>query len=190
MAASATSAKMWDGSNNPRDDDFFTPIHSMLHGVQAFADSINSDTFSRAFHGGRYSGSMRSSGGFTTAVDLLELPDKFQLTADLPGVKKSDVTLSIHENQMCLAARREPVAGAPSRSSMFFSQPKDESEKKGEQYLLKERREGEFQRCWTLQNKIQEGDVKATLNDGVLQVEVKKGDTSVPRFQGSRIHIS
>eukprot|EP00756_Hemistasia_phaeocysticola_P060686 Hpha_TRINITY_DN4244_c0_g1::TRINITY_DN4244_c0_g1_i1::g.186719::m.186719/K13993/HSP20; HSP20 family protein len=141
---------MWSDLRNALDDmdGFFGKLES---GLAAGAEGL------RAATPGRFASRTRSSGGFIPHVDLREEADRYQLSADLPGVSQNDVELSVHGNEVCLTARRQ--ARDPQAT-----------------WLSTERRAGETTRCWSLPFRIAEDKVQATLADGVLTADLRKAE--------------
>ncbi|KAF9484745.1 HSP20-like chaperone [Pholiota conissans] len=105
----------------------------------------------------------RALGGGDTAVrtlkprmDLLEYHDKNTVTAifELPGLKKEDVQIDLHDNRMT-------VSGESSTSN-----GRDEGE-----YAVRERSFGKFSRTLQLPQGVKEDQIKAHLDNGVLCVQ-------------------
>lgn len=120
---------------------------------------VTSRSFSSLGGDGGFSSRQRSSGGWTCAVDIADSGDAYKLTADLPGVKKDDVTLSVNGSEVCLSAvRAQRDAGG--------------------QWMMAERRGGSFERCWQLPSRIHESNVAADLDNGVLSVQLQKMETT------------
>lgn len=97
---------------------------------------------------------MAGSPGFR--VDVKEQPDHYSLEAELPGVRLEDVTLTLEDDVLTIAA--------------------DVNQKKREQkesYLYSERRSGHMERRFSLEGVRQE-DVTASYRDGVLTVLLPK----------------
>eukprot|EP01063_Lacrimia_lanifica_P037305 TRINITY_DN761_c0_g1_i1.p1 TRINITY_DN761_c0_g1~~TRINITY_DN761_c0_g1_i1.p1 ORF type:complete len:158 (+),score=47.06 TRINITY_DN761_c0_g1_i1:64-537(+) len=104
--------------------------------------------------------STRSSGGYTAQVDIADHGDYYGLKADLPGVAKDDINLTVHSNEVCLSAARHADADPGAVP-----------------FLTRERRMGSFERCWVLPTEILESGVKANFKEGVLTAELVKGKT-------------
>eukprot|EP00008_Paramoeba_atlantica_P003129 CAMPEP_0201491422 /NCGR_PEP_ID=MMETSP0151_2-20130828/29773_1 /ASSEMBLY_ACC=CAM_ASM_000257 /TAXON_ID=200890 /ORGANISM="Paramoeba atlantica, Strain 621/1 / CCAP 1560/9" /LENGTH=165 /DNA_ID=CAMNT_0047877773 /DNA_START=51 /DNA_END=548 /DNA_ORIENTATION=- len=105
-----------------------------------------------------------TSTNWAPQVDLIESSERFSLSADLPGVRKTDMQINASENQICVSGKRQWSA----------IQTEDEKDKSEANYLCRERRPGEFQRCFILPSKIKENEVEARLLDGVLEVVMEK----------------
>ena len=114
----------------------------------------------------------RGSGGNGTtaarrwipAMDLVETGEHFVLKADLPGITESDVQIEVENNVLTVAGER-----------------KTEHEDKHEGYYRLERATGAFSRSLTLPEGIDPESVRATFDNGVLEVRIPKPVQSQPR---------
>ncbi len=100
----------------------------------------------------------------TFKVDIQEDDKSYFVTADLPGVKKEELSITIDGGKLCISVAREE---------------KTEDEKKN--YVHKERRYSSMRRNIMLEDAAADG-VTAKLDNGVLSVTVpkkEKQDTSV-----------
>ena len=95
--------------------------------------------------------------GFSPAADLLERKDGFLILIDLPGLSLEDVSIEIHGNVLTVsgATPPEPACGCVV-------------------HHLVERGKGQFRRSFTLAGLIRRRDVKATLKDGLLTIDLPK----------------
>ena len=89
-------------------------------------------------------------------VDVRETPDAFLLEAELPGVPMEDVSLTVDDGVLTIAAE-------------FNSQRREDREG----YLYTERRCGRRMRAFSLEGVKQE-EITATARDGVLTVTLPK----------------
>jgi HSP20 family protein len=98
------------------------------------------------------------------AVDIKEEDKQFVLHADLPGVDAKDIEVSLEKGVLTIRGRR----AAESRE-----------EKNG--YRRVERVSGEFFRRFTLPDTADSTAVKAKFVNGVLEVQIPKQPTVLPR---------
>ena len=98
-------------------------------------------------------------------VDVKETAEGYEVEAELPGVAKEEIALSLDEGRLVIRVEREE---------------RSNEEDKG--YVHRERRYCSMQRGVFLKDAGQEG-VKAKLVDGVLKIEIPK----VPQVKRSRI---
>ena len=103
-------------------------------------------------------------------VDVKDKGNAYELTADLPGVKKENITLQYENNYLTITAEESA----------------DKEEKDGESYIRRERRIGQTTRSFYIDN-IDESKVTAEFKDGVLTIDLPKQEESV--VQAKRIEI-
>lgn len=92
-------------------------------------------------------------------TDIKETDGGFELTIDLPGFKKEDVQAELKDGQLTITA-----------------QTQSESEDKDEKgtYVRKERFSGKCSRTFYVGEDIEEDDIHAKFEDGVLKIDVPK----------------
>ncbi len=102
--------------------------------------------------------------GWTPPVDLLETPDRYVITAEVPGMRREDLDIQVHDDRLTISGtRRERVQA-------------------GEQYHRIERGHGSFRRSFQLPVAVDAARVAADLRDGVLTITCPKaGDPSARR---------
>ncbi len=98
------------------------------------------------------------------AIDAVETGDGYVLKMDIPGVKASDLQISVEGDTVYVAGER-----------------KAESEEKTENYVRRERSTGKFSRTVTLPYQVETGKVEAQVKDGVLTLTLPKRDADKPR---------
>jgi HSP20 family molecular chaperone IbpA len=100
---------------------------------------------------------------FTPAVDIFETEKDITLLADMPGVKANDLTIDLRDNTLTLSADIAPV---------------DNSD---EEAVLVEYETGRYYRQFTLSEIINQGNIDAKLNDGVLRLTLPKVEKATPK---------
>lgn len=92
-------------------------------------------------------------------TDIKETDGGFELVIDLPGFKKDDVQAELKDGQLTINA-----------------QTKSETEDKDEAgtYVRKERFSGKCSRTFYVGEDIEQDDIKAKFEDGVLKIDVPK----------------
>jgi HSP20 family protein len=103
-------------------------------------------------------------GAWAPAVDVRETDDAYILHADLPGMKKEDITISVKDNTITVQGERKR---------------EDKTEEKG--YSRYERSHGTFARSFTVRDGFAADKVEAAYADGVLSVTLPKLEQSKPR---------
>lgn len=97
-------------------------------------------------------------------IDVVETNTTYEITADLPGVKKEDITLQLTGGNLSIEACRV----------------QDKEEKQEGKVIRKERYEGKFMRSFYLGSNVKQEDINASFTDGVLKIEVPKIEPSQP----------
>lgn len=97
-------------------------------------------------------------------VDIVEVNNHFELAADLPGLKKEDIKVEIHDNVLTLRGEK-----------------KIEEETKDKNYRLNERYYGEFVRTFTLPENVEKDRIEAAFEDGVLKLTIPKAEKAKPK---------
>ena len=95
--------------------------------------------------------------GWTPAVEVVETDGAVEVIAELPGMTKDDVEITIENNVLTIRGEK-----------------KEEKEEKGKERYLFERFYGSFQRAFTLPVPVDEAKVNADFRNGVLKVHLPK----------------
>ena len=95
--------------------------------------------------------------GFTPSVDIYEEDNQIILSTDLPGMKIDDVNIEINDGVIYIKGEK-----------------KSENETKSKTFYRSERSYGSFTRSFTLPENIDEENIKASYQDGVLKVSIPK----------------
>ena len=90
------------------------------------------------------------------AIDVIQRDDDLVVRAELPGVTPDEVDITIQNNVLTISGRIS-----------------EEREEEREGYLVRERRSGMFRRSLQLPQEVNEDDVSARFEDGVLEVAIK-----------------
>ena len=91
-------------------------------------------------------------------MDIKEDDNAYTVHADIPGVKKEDIQVSIEGNQVSVSAETKM----------------EKEEKKGEKVLRTERYVGKVARSFTLAHEVDEAKAQAKYADGVLELTLPK----------------
>jgi HSP20 family molecular chaperone IbpA len=124
--------------------------------------------------GGPYCRPSLPAEGFTPLADLEETDDTYLLEVELPGIKKKDINIEVEDRLLVISGKR--------------------TEKERTGWLRRQTRSwGRFRYEVVLPDQLDEGNIEAILDDGVLQVRIPKGrpvgattSTSSDRHQSVR----
>ena len=99
---------------------------------------------------------------WTPSVDINESSDTFMITADLPGIKKSNIEVKVEENVLILIAER-----------------KIDKTSSNEKYHFSERKSGTFSRSFKLPKSVKEEKITADFDNGVLSIIIPKAEDAI-----------
>ncbi|KAB2842339.1 MAG: Hsp20/alpha crystallin family protein [Melioribacteraceae bacterium] len=100
---------------------------------------------------------MNFENSFSPRIDISEKNDKILVEAEIPGVKKEDLKITLQDNILTIKGEK-----------------KKEEESKDNNYYRCERSYGSFSRSFTLPAEVNTEKVDAKFSDGMLKIELKK----------------
>jgi HSP20 family protein len=102
--------------------------------------------------------------GWAPAFDVYEEKDNYVVKAELPGLKKEDINVSLHDGDLVISGER-----------------KHDAKSEGTEVYRAERFFGKFQRTVSLPPAVAANNVKAEYKDGILTVTLPKSEEAKPR---------
>ena len=102
--------------------------------------------------------------GWLPAVDFFEDKDNFVVKAELPGMKKEEIEIALHDGVLSLSGER-----------------KADEKYESAQACRSERFLGRFQRTLALPTAVDADKVQATYKDGILTVTLPKAEEAKPK---------
>jgi len=105
-----------------------------------------------------------ASADWAPLVDVIETDSDFQILAELPGVEKKDVKLSVEDNVLTISGRRD-----------------QESEERGKRVHRAERPYGSFARSFTVPDSADGQKATAEFKNGILKVRLPKSEKARPK---------
>ena len=96
---------------------------------------------------------------WSPVVDISETPDEIIIQAEIPGIDKENVSITIQDNVLSLSGTR-----------------KQESWEEERKLLRMERVYGSFRRSFTLPAMVEADKVKAKYTDGILTISLPKAE--------------
>jgi HSP20 family protein len=102
---------------------------------------------------------------FNPHVDVREREDYYLISVDLPGINKNQVNVECQDGRL-------RISGERSR----------EDTKNDEHFHRTERSWGSFERSFQLPSDVEEENIQARFEDGVLEVMIPKTEKSKPRM--------
>ena len=106
----------------------------------------------------------RAISRFVPKVNTREGEFAYHIDIDLPGMKKEDINIDVHENSLTISGERNY---------------KDEVKEKD--YYKVETSFGKFERVFTLPDNIDTENISATTADGVLEVVIPKQEKTIAK---------
>jgi len=105
-----------------------------------------------------------STSGWVPALDVIDEKDHIEVKTDLPGLKKEEIDVSIHDGILTIKGEK-----------------KQENEQKKDNYYKCERFYGSFSRSIKLPAEVDANKVEANYKDGVLDIKLIKKEESKPK---------
>ncbi len=103
-------------------------------------------------------------GAWAPAVDIYETDNEYVVYADLPGVKKEEISIELKDNTLTLRGEK-----------------KFEEKVERDNYLRVERSYGTFVRSFTVPHGVEADKIKARFKDGVLELTIPKREEAKPK---------
>ena len=101
--------------------------------------------------------------GWSPALDLYQSNDNVVAVVELPGMRKEDIDISLHDNTLTISGERKHET------------------KGGENAERTERYVGTFRRSIALPTSVDAKKVSATYEDGILKVSLPKAEEAKPK---------
>ena len=105
-----------------------------------------------------------AGGGWTPSVDIEETQEEYVIKAELPGLKKEHVNVTLNNGVLTLSGER-----------------KQEKEEKNRRYHRVESSYGSFSRSFSLPGGVDSNRIDAQFKDGILRVRVAKSEAAKPK---------
>jgi HSP20 family protein len=97
----------------------------------------------------------------TPEVNIIETKEGYVLEAEMPGVTKEGLDISLEDNVLTLVGRRGPALVGTS--------------------LYRESRSADFRRVFELDTSIESGKINARIEQGILTLTLPKAEKVKPR---------
>ena len=101
--------------------------------------------------------------GWSPALDLYETGDHLTAIVELPGMRKEDIDISLHDGTLTISGERK------------HENSNGETAQRTERYV------GTFRRSIALPNRVDANKVSATYQDGILRVTLPKAEEAKPK---------
>ena len=104
------------------------------------------------------------SSQWTPPVDIFEAKDLFVIKVEIPEVDRESIDISMERGELTITGERKLEQGTES-----------------EQYLRMERGYGTFTRSFSLTKTIDASEIRASVKDGILRIELPKKEEIKPK---------
>ncbi|NMB40902.1 MAG: Hsp20/alpha crystallin family protein [Firmicutes bacterium] len=128
------------------------------------ARSFFDDFFDMMQGPGRVRRGWHEGGMWEPAMDVIDRKNEIVVKAELPGVEKENIKLSLTDNNLTIQG-----------------EVKKEEEIKEENYYCRERAYGSYARTLSLPSDVDRDKVKAKFKDGILEITLPKKPETQPK---------
>lgn len=105
-----------------------------------------------------------SNNNFVPGIDISETEDEFLISAELPGMKKEDISVNLDNRYLTISGER-----------------KFEKEENGKKFHRVETSYGAFNRSFQLPDNVEEESIAASYENGLLNISLKKAEDKVKK---------
>ncbi|MDH3688024.1 MAG: Hsp20/alpha crystallin family protein [Gammaproteobacteria bacterium] len=116
--------------------------------------------------------SQRGGQALAPAIDVIEKDGEYLVRAELPGVKKEDLDVSIQDGVLTINAQSKY----------------ENEEKKDGRVIRQERHYGKYVRSMRLGEVIDDKNIKAEYKDGILELVLSKAEEVKPKKIDVEVH--
>ena len=121
------------------------------------------DMFRTVFHSDlKYP--LKTEPNWKPEIDIKESDNLFQINADLPGLTKKDIKVSLKGDQLTISGERKKI-----------------SDNENDHYHYRERSVGKFIRSFNLPESINKDKIHASFKNGILSIELEKHKEITPK---------
>lgn len=105
-------------------------------------------------------------------VDIVEEKESYRLHADVPGLRKEEITITVENGLLTLSGEKKG----------------EKREERKNNYAYYERTFGSFSRSFKLPEHVDAEHIEASLKDGVLELTINKKPAAQPRQISVNVH--
>ncbi len=138
---------------------FWNPLHELEHLQDEMNKLFDFSLIRRPAQGGDF-----LAGLWSPAVDIRDSKDKLIVKADIPGIEKDDLKVTVENGVLIIQGERR------------FQQ-----EEKKDDFIRTERSYGAFQRALQLPTAVDANKIQATCKNGVLELVLPKTEEAKPK---------
>jgi HSP20 family protein len=113
--------------------------------------------------GSNFGPQMQLFSGWTPALDLYQNNDNVVAVVELPGMRKEEIDIALHDGTLTVSGERKSEVGTADKAE------------RSERYV------GTFRRSITLPTRVDPNKVSATYKDGILTITLPKAEEAKPK---------
>ena len=98
-------------------------------------------------------------------VDIVEEKNAYTLTADLPGMEKKDISISVEKGVLNITGEKKDEKKAKEKGHFYHY----------------ERNYGKFVRSFNVPDDVDTTSIEANYSNGVLELKLKKNEKALPK---------
>ena len=121
------------------------------------------DMFRTLFHSD-WKNPLNTKTNWKPEIDIKESDNLFQIKADIPGLTKKDIKISVKGDQLTISGERKNII-----------------DNSNDHYHYRERSVGKFKRSFNLPESINRDKIHASFKNGILSIELEKHEEIVPK---------
>lgn len=105
-----------------------------------------------------------NNNSFVPSIDVSETENQFLINAELPGMEKEDINISLENGQLAISGERN------------FAH-----EEEGKTFHRVETKYGSFNRSFQLPDNVEEDSIQASYENGLLNISINKAESKVKK---------
>lgn len=101
---------------------------------------------------------------FVPSIDISETEDQFLISAELPGMKKEDISINLSNSRLAISGERSL-----------------KEEEQGKKFHRVETSYGSFERSFQLPDNVDPESISAAYENGLLNISIEKSEKEVKK---------
>ena len=106
-------------------------------------------------------------------VDIVENDNDYEVHADLPGLEKKDINISVEDGVLTISGEKKL----------------EKKDRKKDRYYYYERSYGSFCRSFALPENVDEKNIAANYKNGLLELTIKKTEKAKPKPKAIEVKV-
>ncbi len=118
------------------------------------------------------------------SIDVVETDDAIEVTAELPGLERKDVEISVEDDVLTIRGEKRIEMDDDSDQKQSASQEQEKTQgqqKSPRNYVVAERSYGVFLRGLQLPPGVDQSKIEASMSNGILKISIPKPKKAEPK---------